>query len=160
EGSRFAKEALWHVEFELDREIRGPLVLGDGRFLGLGVMVPMVERAVLAFDVEGGLPADVDAISLARALRRAVLPPTQAVLGARREKDLPSYFHGHAQDGGPLRADRSTHLAFSVDVEGSRLLIVPPHVLDGWDQPLRDDASHLKMLERGLEGFATLRAGR
>jgi CRISPR-associated protein Csb2 len=159
EGTRFAKEALWHVEVEFERVIRGPLVLGDGRFLGLGVMAPKIERGVFAFDVEGGLRADVDTTVLARALRRAVMARAQAILGARGENELPSYFHGHARDGEPLKSDRSTHLAFSVDAPRSRLLIVPPHVLDGWHHPLREAASHLEALERALEGFTELRAG-
>src|SRR5690606_30492390 len=54
-GTRFAKEALWHAEVEFDREIRGPLVLGDGRFLGLGVMAPKAYRGIFALEVEGGL---------------------------------------------------------------------------------------------------------
>lgn len=160
EGTRFVKESLWHVELTLDREIEGPLVLGDGRFLGLGVMAPQIERGVFVLDVEGGLPVDVDTTSLARALRRALMARVQAILGVRGESELPSYFHGHARDGEPLRTDRSTHLAFSVDAAGSRLLIVPPHVLDRWDRPFREAASHLETLERALEGFTTLLAGR
>lgn len=39
-GTRFAKERLWHVEITLEAPISGPLVLGDGRFLGLGVLAP------------------------------------------------------------------------------------------------------------------------
>jgi CRISPR-associated protein Csb2 len=162
EGTRFAKEALWHVEVEFEREIRGPLVLGDGRFLGLGVMAPTIERGLFALDVEGGLRADVDAMVLARALRRAVMARAQAILGARVESDLPSYFHGHARDardGEPLKGNRSTHLAFSIDVPRSRLLIVAPHVLDGWHHPSREALSHLETLERALEGFTELRAG-
>jgi hypothetical protein len=46
EGTRFPKERLWHVEIEFDRPVRGPLVLGDGRFLGLGVMAPVREGFV------------------------------------------------------------------------------------------------------------------
>jgi CRISPR-associated protein Csb2 len=160
QGTRFARETLWHVELELDREIRGPLVLGDGRFLGLGVMAPRIERGVFVLEVEGGLPPDIDTTSLARALRRAVMARAQAILGARGEAEMPSYFHGHTRDGAPLSADRSTHLAFSVDVAGSRLLIVPPHVLDGWEKPFREAVPHLEKLERALEGFSTLRAGR
>lgn len=160
QGTRFTKEALWHVELELDREVRGPLVLGDGRFLGLGLMAPVIDRGVFAFDVEGGLPEDVDSTSLARSLRRAILARVQTVLRARDESGVPSYFHGHAIDGEPLRAVRSTHLAFSVDAARSRLLIVPPHVLDGWDHPFDDAAANLETLERALEGFTTLRAGR
>ncbi|HKU37686.1 MAG TPA: type I-U CRISPR-associated protein Csb2, partial [Polyangiales bacterium] len=160
EGTRFAKEALWHVELELDREVRGPLVLGDGRFVGLGVMAPQIERGVLAFEVEGGLPADADTITIARALRRAVMVRVQAVLDVRGESDLPAYFHGHTRDGERLRSDRATHLAFSVDTAGSRLLIVPPHALDGQDHPFRDAALHLDTLELAVEGFTMLRAGR
>lgn len=39
-GTRFPKERLWHVEIAFDTPVAGPLVIGDGRFLGLGVMVP------------------------------------------------------------------------------------------------------------------------
>jgi CRISPR-associated protein Csb2 len=158
-GTRFSKHALWHVELELDREIRGPLVLGDGRFLGLGVMVPVPDRRVFAFEVEGGLPAHVDTVHLARALRRAVMARVQAVLSERNEREVSPFFHGHGSDGEPLRAERSSHLAFSVDVATSRLLIVPPHVLDGRASPSREEARHLDTLARALEGFTTLRAG-
>lgn len=158
-GTRFAKEALWHVEVELGREVRGPLVLGDGRFLGLGVMVPKTERGAFVLDVEGGLRADLDTTVLARALRRAVMARVQAILRAQGEDELPFFFHGHARDGRRLNSDRSTHLAFSVDVQRSRLLIVPPHVLDGWHQPLRAMASHFETLAHALEGFTELRAG-
>lgn len=159
DGTRFAKEALWHVEIEFDRDIRGPLVLGDGRFLGLGVMAPKSERGVFALDVEGGLRANVDTTALARALRRAVMARAQAILGTRGENELPSYFHGHGRDGDPLKRYGATHLAFSVDVPRSRLLVVPPHVLGGWLRPFREEASHLETLERALERFTELRAG-
>jgi CRISPR-associated protein Csb2 len=159
EGTRFAKESLWHVEVELDREIRGPLVLGDGRFLGLGVMAPTAERRVFALTVEGGLRRDVDVTRLARALRRAVMARAQAILGARRENDLPPFFHGHPQDGKPNTTPRSTHLAFAVDLPRSRLLIVPPHILDRRRRPYHAELPDLETLQRALEGFTELRAG-
>lgn len=40
QGTRFAKERLWHVAIKFTEPIQGPLVLGDGRFLGLGVFAP------------------------------------------------------------------------------------------------------------------------
>lgn len=40
-GTRFSPSRLWHVEVTLDRAVAGPLVIGDGRFLGLGVMAPV-----------------------------------------------------------------------------------------------------------------------
>jgi CRISPR-associated protein Csb2 len=41
-GTRFAKERLWHVGIKFAEAVQGPLVLGDGRFLGLGVFAPSV----------------------------------------------------------------------------------------------------------------------
>jgi CRISPR-associated protein Csb2 len=43
-GTRFAKERLWHVEIAFREPIAGPLVIGDGRFIGLGVMAPVRDR--------------------------------------------------------------------------------------------------------------------
>ena len=40
-GTRFAKERLWHVALKFAEPVQGPLVLGDGRFLGLGVLTPI-----------------------------------------------------------------------------------------------------------------------
>ncbi len=40
ERTRFSKHRLWHVKIEFKTEISGPLVIGDGRFLGLGIMAP------------------------------------------------------------------------------------------------------------------------
>lgn len=39
-GTRFAKERLWHVELTFEAPVSGPLVIGDGRFFGLGLMAP------------------------------------------------------------------------------------------------------------------------
>lgn len=43
EGTRFDKHRLWHVEIRFAEPISGPLVIGDGRFLGLGVMAPAMQ---------------------------------------------------------------------------------------------------------------------
>ena len=40
-GSRFSKHILWHVELHFAQAVSGPLVIGDGRFCGLGLMVPV-----------------------------------------------------------------------------------------------------------------------
>jgi CRISPR-associated protein Csb2 len=39
-NTRFLKERLWHVAISFVEPVQGPLVLGDGRFLGLGVLAP------------------------------------------------------------------------------------------------------------------------
>jgi len=38
-GTRFEARRLWHVEIEFADPVTGPLAIGDGRFLGLGVML-------------------------------------------------------------------------------------------------------------------------
>ena len=45
-GTRFAKDRLWHVEitFEEPVAVAGPVLIGDGRFLGLGLMAPLRGR--------------------------------------------------------------------------------------------------------------------
>jgi CRISPR-associated protein Csb2 len=40
-ADRFEARRLRHVEIELDAPIEGPVVIGDGRFLGLGLMRPL-----------------------------------------------------------------------------------------------------------------------
>jgi CRISPR-associated protein Csb2 len=40
-GTRFHEGCLWHVEIVFASPVSGPLVIGDGRFLGLGVMAPV-----------------------------------------------------------------------------------------------------------------------
>jgi CRISPR-associated protein Csb2 len=158
EGTRFGKHSLWHVEIELDRSVEGPLILGDGRFLGLGVMAPVSETSFFfSLDVDGNLP-EMETTLLARALRRAVIARVQYELGARVSLD--TYFTGHKEDGAPIRSDHSSHLAFAVDRERKRLLIFPPHVLDGRERPWRGHTAHLATLGRALAGFTELRLGR
>jgi len=41
--TRFLKEQLWHVEIQFSEKIEGPLILGNGRFSGLGLFAPILE---------------------------------------------------------------------------------------------------------------------
>ena len=105
EGSRFSKHALWHVELRFAEAIAGPLVIGDGRFCGLGLMVPVTEHAdVVAFKLEtpNRIAAD-DCVLLVRALRRALMAIARNDVGS-----VDRLFSGHEPDGG---ADRSGHHA-------------------------------------------------
>jgi CRISPR-associated protein Csb2 len=40
-GTRFSKHRMWHVEVRFTKPVEGPIAIGDGRFLGLGVMAPV-----------------------------------------------------------------------------------------------------------------------
>ena len=155
---RFAKERLWHVEVALDAPQRGPLVIGDGRYLGLGLMEP-VPRAdgVLAFAIEGGLETDAEPAVLTRALRRAALARTQAALGDGRQ--LPLYITGHEADGAPSRRSGAhRHIAFVYDRPRRRLLILAPHALER--RPLwPSERGSWALLEEAMRELTELRAG-
>ncbi len=155
-GTRFAKERLWHMEVAFEAPVSGPLVIGDGRFLGLGVMAPLAKTMdIHILAIESGLIGAPDPEDIARALRRAVMARVRAVLDA---EPLPAFFSGHEPDGGPARAAGSSHLAFTCDLVRSRLIVVAPHVLDRRD-PTREERDHLADLDEALQGMCELRAG-
>ncbi|HTT83525.1 MAG TPA: type I-U CRISPR-associated protein Csb2 [Rhizomicrobium sp.] len=157
-GTRFIKERAWHAEVSFSRPITGPLLIGDGRYLGLGLMAPDRRTdGIIAFAITDGLTDQADPLGLARALRRAVMARVQETLG--RRATLPAFFTGHAADGAPLRSGRHQHLAFAFDALQQRLLIVAPHVLER-REPFKDEREqHMPTLENALKDFQQLRAG-
>jgi CRISPR-associated protein Csb2 len=179
DGTRFAKERLWHVDFELDRPIEGPLVIGDGRFLGLGVMAPVAEpwskspknndtstdrqslilipprnrSGIIGLAVGAG--AKDEPVELAVALRRAVMARVQMEIG---RAPLGRFFSGHETLGAASHPDQAGHLAFQWDAGRRRLLVIAPHWLDR-REPTRDERRAIEILNRALEDFGELRAG-
>ncbi len=158
EGTRFEKERLWHVEIAFGVPIEGPLMLGDGRFLGLGLMAPAndVVPEAHAFAIADGLVGQPEPLEVARALRRAVMARVQATLSTRDR--LAPFFSGHADDGAPIRGSRSSHLSFAFEPEMRRLVILAPHVVER-RVPTPQELDHLRTLDAALEGFRELRAG-
>jgi CRISPR-associated protein Csb2 len=155
-GTRFAKERLWHVEISFNAPIAGPLVIGDGRFLGLGVMAPVkVHQGVHAFDIERGLAARSRPTDVARALRRAVMARVQRVVG---RPALPAFFSGHEEGGAPARTEHHPHLTFTFDPDTARLIVIAPHVMERRNAAF-DETAHLQALEEALTDFRELRAG-
>jgi CRISPR-associated protein Csb2 len=146
---RFEKERLWHVELVLDRPVSGPLVLGDGRYLGLGVLAPAPREArTVALAVLDGWIEGSDLESLARALRRAVLARAQAEWGSEK---LPSWVSGHEEDGSTAKGHE--HLHFLVDPAERRLLIHAPRHSD----PRMSAAlAELRELRAGRSGLLRL----
>ncbi|MBL4775590.1 MAG: hypothetical protein JKY87_06005, partial [Mariprofundus sp.] len=145
DGTRFAKERLWHVEIVFQDEIRGPLVIGDGRFLGLGLMAPLrPESGVAAFRVTSGLTESSSPEEISRALRRAVMARWQVAIGDQNE--LPRHVSGHDEDG--TRAAGGSRIHYLYDPEGRRVLVVESrHALGGG-------------LALAMDGFEELRAGK
>jgi CRISPR-associated protein Csb2 len=155
-ATRFGKERLWHIKLELDDEVDGPLLLGDGRFLGLGIFAPVREvSAVYAFAIEGGLEPKADPLGIARALRRAVMARVQAQL---RGTPLAPFFSGHAPDGPPATSADERHIAFQAELP-DRLLVIAPHLVHGDREPRRVEREQLEQLAQALHGLVELRAG-
>ena len=158
-GTRFQKERLWHVEIAFGVPIEGPLLLGDGRFLGLGLMAPArdIVPGAHAFAITGGLADQPEPLDVARALRRAAMARVQATLGTRER--LAPFFSGHAEDGTPVRRSQSSHLSFAFEPALRRLLILAPNIVER-RAPTPQELDHLRTLDAALEGFCELRAGR
>ncbi|NKC15942.1 MAG: type I-U CRISPR-associated protein Cas5/Cas6 [Gammaproteobacteria bacterium] len=157
QGQRFAKERLWHVALRFTRPVAGPMVLGDGRYLGLGVMERKRERlGVFTFRIESGLGNAARPERLARSLRRAVMALVQRRLGLKTP--LPGFFTGHEQEGSPMRSGEHRHLSFVADLPCSRLLVVAPHILER-RRAFNSERVHLKLLDDVLLDLTELRAG-
>jgi CRISPR-associated protein Csb2 len=159
---RFDRCSLRHIEIIFPRALRGPIVIGDGRWLGLGLMRPVTEQppALHLFALEGDrIPSD-QAEALARALRRAVMARVQQQLD--RGEPLPTFFSGHRSDRAPARSGQHEHLFFFADDgnrEGylDRVAIIAPRLADR--SVTADHRRHLRQLESAVADMVVLRAG-
>jgi CRISPR-associated protein Csb2 len=158
EGTRFEKKRLWHVEVMFGVPVEGPLLLGDGRFLGLGLMAPArdVVPGTHAFSIADGPVSQSEPLDVARALRRAVMARVQARIGTPER--LAPFFSGHAEDGSSIQRRHSSHLSFAYDPALRWLLILAPHVVER-RSATPEELEHLRTLDAALEGFCALRAG-
>ena len=158
-GTRFPAHALWHVALTFAAPVTGPLLLGDGRYLGLGLMRPAPPpQGVLAFSIEAGLADDADPCIVARAAHRAMLARVQAALP--RGQSVSTYVSGHEADGSPARSGTHRHIAVVPDLPRRRLLFVAPSKLQRIGESWRDLHADHTVVERALEGMSLLRAGR
>jgi CRISPR-associated protein Csb2 len=159
-GSRFPKERLWHVEVAFSEPMPGPLVIGDGRYLGLGLMEPVPERArdLIVFQLMADPAVSTeDRVPLLQAVRRALM--------ARARQDdgsVPRMFSGHESDGRAARSGRHEHVflaAADFDRDGciDRLVVAAP-----WrcDRAVPPSPSQAHLFERVASSLAVVRAGR
>lgn len=155
---------LRHAEIAFEQPIRGPLLIGDGRFVGLGLMQPVLERSpgMHVFGIDGSHTLAVeDATLVLRALRRAVMARAQNIIGPNRP--LPVLFHGHDTNGTPARGGNHAHLFFAAYSSGvganiSRVAVIAPDFCDrnsktirSWDTLARA-IDELRVLVCGREG--------
>jgi CRISPR-associated protein Csb2 len=159
-AGRFEGSRLHHVEVTFPRPVSGPVIVGDGRWLGLGVMAPVTEvpDSLYVFTVERKRWRTDDCTALARALRRAVMARAGAETPDGR---LSPFFSGHENDGRPAEARHHQHLFYLADdMDGDgfvdRLAIVAPHLADPSGPP---DRRGLFQLSRAIAGLEQIRAG-
>lgn len=158
DGNRFIHARLWHVALRFAEPVAGPLLIGDGRYLGLGLCAPVQAdmEGILAYWVISGLEPSENPKTVTNALRRAVMFRVQEKLG--RNAVLPPFFTGHEQDGSTLRGGGKAHLAFAFDPHLLRLLIIAPHLLES-RQANKHERACLITLAAALAGLSELRAG-
>jgi CRISPR-associated protein Csb2 len=159
-GTRFAKERLWHVEMTFAEAMHGPLILGDGRYLGLGLMAPVGNawRDVIAFS----LPAEnrvavADRPDLLRAVRRALM-----ALSRDDNDKVPPLFSGHEPDGAPAGSGRHKHIFLActdLDRDGlvEQVIVAAPWVCDRSVRPSQRERVDFDHVVSSLE---TVRGGR
>ena len=158
-GTRFPKEALWHVEMTFAEPVAGPLVLGDGRYLGLGLMRPSdPARDVSAFVITDGLADGTGPVSVAHAARRAMMARVQDSLPPREQ--IPSYVSGHAANGAPAGGGVHRHVAVIADLPRRRILYLAPNRMQRHGVKWQEIADDHRLMARALKGMDILRAGR
>ena len=157
---RFAARGLHHVEIAFAQAVRGPLVIGNGRYLGLGLMAPRknVWHDMFAF----ALPVEANVnVSEAQALLLAV---RRALMALSKEESgrVPRLFSGHEDNGPPARSGGHEHVFLAADGVASgglitRFIVAAPWVADRRTEPWRDDRRRFDETTRRL---TDLRAGR
>ena len=155
---RFAARGLHHVEIAFAQAVSGPLVIGNGRYLGLGLMAPKknVWHDVFAF----ALPAEVkvsDARALLLAVRRALM-----ALSKEESGRVPRLFSGHEDNGPPARSGGHEHVFLAANGVGNeglltRFIVAAPWVADRRTKPWPDGRRRFDETTRRL---TELRAGR
>ena len=159
-GTRFTKDLLWHAEVTFTEPVAGPMLLGDGRFLGLGLMVPSQPmRGVLAFAITGGLAGNAAPGTVATAARRAMMARVQRHLRLRLGELLPAYVSGHEEDGSPAGGGAHRHIAVAADLPRGRLLYIAPARLHRRGIRWREVEQDHRRTAQALEGMDVLRAG-
>lgn len=160
--TRFSPDGLHHVEIAFDTPVTGPILIGDGRFLGLGLLAPVRDADTAAADLcvlRLGTPVPAsDRAALLRAVRRALIARAEHDPEAATAKPLIS---GHAPDGAPLRCGGHDHIfqaAAGAEFDGllTHILIVPPW---RFDPGRRTHNAERRGFDRVAHDLRTVRAG-
>ena len=157
---RFTARGLHHVEIAFAQAVRGPLVIGNGRYLGLGLMAPKkdVSHDALVFSIapETNI-VTADAAPLLHAVRRALM-----ALSRDDNGHLPRLFSGHEREGAPARSGGHEHVFLAADdADGDgridRLILAAPWACDRTAKGSRENRACFDSVSTAL---TNVRAGR
>lgn len=156
---RFHADALYHAELSFAEPVSGPLLIGRGAFLGLGLFEPVGEPpSIHAFALNQDVaPAQI--VAVCKALHRAEMSRVRTLLNRREREPLDVFFSGHETDGAPARSGTHDHLFFTLHLASRRLLIVAPHMA-GHRERGEGEWTQLRRLDDAMTGLTTLRAGK
>ena len=157
---RFAARGLYHVEIAFSQAVHGPLVIGNGRYLGLGLMAPQkdVLQDALVFSIAPETHiTTAEAPPLLHAVRRALM-----ALSRDNNRRIPRLFSGHEREGAPARSGAHEHVFLAADdADGDgcidRLIVVAPWACDSTTKGSREDRARFDSVSRIL---TNVRAGR
>ena len=162
-GSRFSKHALWHVQLRFRETVSGPVVIGDGRFCGLGLMAPVLgamgRSDVFLFRLRGQRPIAAGQRSvLVRSLRRALMSLARDDSGG-----VGRLFSGHEPDGRSDSAGHHAHVFLATDGDGgddgsiTRLIVAAPWAVDRRAGP--GHGRQRRLFDEVVRRLTELRAG-
>ena len=163
---RFPKERLWHVEVAFAEPVAGPLVIGDGRWLGLGLMAPEKTRPryALCFDLTAGTRPPVELRgTVVRAVRRALMSRARDSQTGK----VPTLFSGHDDGPEPARGDGHRHVfLFADDADGDgrldRVFVIAPWRADrsgAMQENRREFETARRLFEDVASELSAVRAG-
>lgn len=156
---RFDRTRLYHLELEFTDAISGLIVIGDGRYQGLGLMSPVQQTGSDIFRFRlypDNRPAVKDRVAFLNAVRNALMSL------ARQTLNRPGrLFSGHEADGSVARSGKHEHLFLAAD-DGDgdglldELLVVAPWAAD---RSLTAFEASKKSFQQVIKKLELVRAG-
>ncbi|PKD41021.1 type I-U CRISPR-associated protein Cas5/Cas6 [Methylomonas sp. Kb3] len=156
---RFDRSRLYHLELVFPEQVAGPLVIGNGRYVGLGLLRPAAEshRSVISFGINpSNRPTLQSRSDMLQAVRRALMSLDRQLFGQASR-----LISGHEKDGSTARSGNHRHIflaAHDNDGDGllDRLLVVAPWEADRNAKPA---STERERFERVVSRLTTVRAG-
>lgn len=154
---RFPARCLHHLEITFSQAVAGPLVIGNGRYLGLGLMSPSdLTHSVFMFALPTETNASLaDAQALIHATRRALM----SLAKDNKEPGALKLFSGHDNDSNPARSGKHRHIFLAADGSNDRihrLIVAAP-----WSADRKIEMKQLdqQLFSKVIHRLRELRAG-